>query len=464
MHIPEPVRRKLQSVPDAPGCYLMRDRRGVIIYVGKAASLRERVRHYFRAATFHRADPKLRGLLRSVADLDFIVARNEAEALLTEGRLIKEYRPRYNVSFRDDKRFLMLRIDPRDPWPMFRAVRLRREDGGVYFGPYASSAATRAAMAFVEKKFGLRRCAPRLPGPEDHRHCINDIVRYCSAPCLGRISREAYLQRVEQACAFLRGELPGCLEELRTAMQAAAAEQDFERAATLRDTLAMLRAIVAQRARTMLTPSLKAEEARVGLVELQRALGLTRWPAVMECYDVSNISGTLAVASMVCAVDGLPQPARYRHFRIRTVQASDDPAMLAEVVRRRFTRLLDEGGTPPDLLIVDGGIAQVNAARRTLGELNLPDLPVAGLAKRLEELYVPGRLAPLRLPRDSAGLRILQRLRDEAHRFALQYHRRLRARRIQSKCRWPDVSRDALRCAGRQGLRPSPRERCRNST
>jgi excinuclease ABC subunit C len=430
IRIPDTIKRKLQELPDRPGCYLMRDARGRIIYVGKAASLRKRVQSYFRAATLRRADPKLRGLVRSVADLDILVVRNEAEALLTEGRLIKDYRPRYNVSFRDDKRFLMLRIDPRDPWPMFKAVRFRREDGAGYFGPYASSAATRAAMAFVEKTFGLRRCRPREPGPEDHRHCINDIVRTCSAPCVGRVTRADYGARVEQACAFLRGESPQHLEAVRAAMEAASAAQDFEQAAALRDTLLRLRAVVSQRARVAGTPAMKAGDARAGVADLQRALALAARPATIECYDISNISGTHAVASLVCAVEGLPQPARYRHFRIKTVSRIDDPAMMAEVVRRRFTRLLRERGALPDLLIVDGGITQLRAAQRELHLLGVTGVPIAGLAKRFEEIYVPGRTAPVRLPPGAPGLRVLQHIRDEAHRFALQYHRRLRARRI----------------------------------
>jgi excinuclease ABC subunit C len=424
------LRAKLDALPDKPGCYLMRDRRGRIVYVGKAASLRKRVQSYFRAGAWRRADPKMRGLVRGVDDLDFIVLRNEAEALLTESRLIKDYKPRYNVDLRDDKRFLMLRIDAREPWPMFKAVRLRREDGAIYLGPYVSSAATRAAMAFVEKRFGLRKCRPRLPGPEDHRHCINDIVRFCSAPCLGRITRAAYRERVEQACAFLRGERPAMLEEIRTAMTEAAAAQRFEEAAALRDTWRMLRAVVQQRARVVATPEMKAEDARAGVVELGRVLELPGAPGVCECYDVSNISGTHAVASMVSAVNGLPAPARYRHFRIKTVAQADDPGMMAEVIRRRFERWRNEGGVLPNLLVVDGGAAQLNAARGELLQLGIAGVPVIGLAKRFEEIHTAGSRAPLRLPADSKALLVLQRVRDEAHRFALAYHRRLRARRI----------------------------------
>ncbi|MEI6167852.1 MAG: excinuclease ABC subunit UvrC [bacterium] len=428
--IPDKVRRKLQELPDQPGCYLMRDRRGKIIYIGKAASLRKRVQSYFRTSTWVRADPKLRGLIRSVDDFDIVVLRNEAEALLTEGQLIKDYKPRYNVDLRDDKRFLMLRIDLAEPWPQFKGVRIRRDDGAVYLGPYVNSVATRVAMDFVEKHFGLRKCAPREPDAIQHKHCLNDIVRFCSAPCIGRITREAYLEKVAAACAFLRGETPALLEAMRESMAEAAAHHHFEEAAALRDTWFMLREITHQRARVASTPEIKAEDAKAGIKGLQEALNLTTPPRMIECYDISNISGTHSVASMVCAVDGMPSPNRYRHFRIRTVHQADDPAMMAEVIRRRFERLQRDGGNGPDLLVVDGGLSQLNAARGELLLLGVTHVPVIGLAKRFEEIHVPGQAAPLRLPSDSKALYVLQRIRDEAHRFALAYHRRLRGRRL----------------------------------
>ena len=426
----EKVRRKLPDLPDKPGCYLMRDRRGKIIYIGKALSLRKRVQSYFRSSAWVKADPKLRGLIRSIDDFDYLVVRNEAEALLTEGQLIKDYKPRYNVDLRDDKRFPMLKINPADPWPQFKAVRLRKEDGARYLGPYINSVATRVAMEFVEKKFGLRKCRPHSPNAEDHRHCINDIVRYCSAPCMGRISREEYLLRVEAACAFLRGDSPALLQEVRESMEKAAGTKHFEEAAALRDTWFMLREICNQRARVMSTPAMKAGDARAGIEELRVALGLTTPLRRIECCDISNISGTHSVASLVCSLDGMPAPSHYRHYRIKTVQQADDPAMMAEVIRRRFERLKREGGATPDLLVVDGGLAQLNAALGEMMTLGITGVPVIGLAKRLEEVFRPGKSAPLRLPSGSKALYVLQRTRDEAHRFALSYHQRLRARRL----------------------------------
>lgn len=432
MSLSEAIKRKLQALPDQPGVYLMRDKAGRIIYVGKAASLRNRVRHYFQEATLRSADPKLRGLIRGIADIDIIPVRSEAEAILTEGRMIKEYRPRYNVYFRDDKRFLLLRVHLDDPWPRLEPCRLDRKDGALYFGPYTSSRAARTALDFVQRRFGIRECRPRVPGPDDHRHCHADIVRFCSAPCIGRISKEAYRARVDEAIAFLRGERPELLKEVEAQMRAAAERREYEEAAALRDTLLLLRRAIRERARGTGQLHLKPEDARAGLQDLRLVLNLPAPPRLIECFDISNISGTHAVASMVAAVDGLPARNRYRRFRIKTVTGSDDPAMMAEVVRRRYARVLQERLPLPDLVLVDGGVTQLGAARAALSELGLDALPSAGLAKQFEEIHTESSLKapPIRLPRDSFALRVLQQIRDEAHRFALDYHRRLRARRI----------------------------------
>ena len=426
------VKAKLAALPDQPGVYLMRNRQGRIIYVGKAASLRSRVSSYFRRSTFAKAEPKLRGLIRSIDDLDFVPLKSEAEATLTESRLIKDYRPRYNVSLKDDKRFLLLRVNLNEPFPRFDAVRIRKDDGARYWGPYASSASAWASLEFVDKQFGLRRCAPREPGPEDHRHCLNDIVRFCAAPCTGKATPEQYRERVRTACAFLDGERREFLDALRQQMAAAAKELKFEKAAALRDLYLLLVKGIREKARGRKSLHLKREEARAGLAELQARLGLARPPEVIECYDISNISGPNSVASRVAAVAGIPAPARYRMYRIKTVAGADDPASMAEVIRRRFGRALAEGEPLPDLVLVDGGLTQLRAARAELDALGLRGQRAAGIAKQFEELYHdPGNeAAPLRFEPGSPALRVIQQIRDEAHRFALTYHRQLRARKI----------------------------------
>lgn len=457
MHLPRLLKSKLRALPDKPGCYLMRDASGKIIYVGKAASLRKRVLSYFRKATLRSAPPKIRSLVHSTADLDIIIARKEADALLTENKLIKEYQPYFNVLLRDDKRFLLLSVNLNETWPRFRLCRIRRDDGALYFGPYLSSAAARTALEFVEKKFGLRKCAPSVPDKKTHRHCINDIVRFCSAPCLGKISPAAYRKQVDEALAFLRGERPVLLNELRVCMDQAAARLDFEKAAVIRDALHLLFSAVKQRARVVRTNGVSSKNALAGLNALQQTLGLRRRPGFIQAVDISNISGKHAVGSMVAAVNGICRPALYRRFRITTRESADDAAMTAEVVFRHFKRLMEEKKRMPDLLLVDGGIVQLRAAQSTLRQLGIADIAVAGLAKKLEQIYSPSPAGPsasqgarlglrrnsawlhldamrtirrIVLPNDSPALQVLQRLRDEAHRFALSYHHRLRAKLI----------------------------------
>jgi excinuclease ABC subunit C len=432
MEVPKTIKEKLKALPDRPGCYLMRDRDGRIIYVGKAASLRKRVQSYFRPHTRRTAQPKIRSLIHSIADFDIIVLKSEAEAILTEGKLIKEYRPHYNTLWKDDKRFVLIRVDVQHPFPALEKCRIRKNDGALYFGPYTSGMSAKVTIAFLERRFGLRRCRPRMPDEETYTHCSNDIIANCSAPCIGKVSQEEYRVRVEEACAFLRGERMEMLKDLRAEMEQMAAEQKFEEAAALRDMLLHLHHAVKEKAKVRKTPRMKLDEARQGLRELQRQLKLPAEPRVIECFDISNISGTSSVASMVCAVDGVPYPKRYRRFRIKTVEGADDPRSMAEVVRRRYSRLLRENKPLPELVMVDGGITQLRAAKAELVELGLDNLPIVGLAKRYEELVWDheNNSGNLILPRHSAGLTVVTRLRDEAHRFAITYHRDLRRQRI----------------------------------
>jgi excinuclease ABC subunit C len=430
MSVTDKVRQKLRDIPDKPGCYMMRDKRGKIIYVGKAKSLRKRVQWYFREASLRSGNPKVRGLINSIDDLDYLVVRNEAEALLTEGQLIKDYKPRYNITFKDDKRFLLLRANVTAPYPQFRFCRLKRDDNAVYFGPYTSSSAARATLDFLEKRYGLRKCSPRVPDADTYKHCINDVIRFCAAPCIGKVTSVEYHEKFEEACAFLRGERPAVLKEVAEMMEQAAGKMDYEKAAALRDTLSVLKATIRKRGIVKTSPDIRATVAIKGIEQIQEVLHLPAAPEVIECYDISNISGTFSVASMVCAVDGVPKRNRYRRFKIKTVSGIDDPAMMAEVLRRRFGRMQDENTPPPDLVVVDGGITQLRAAYAVLAELGIDYVTCIGLAKRYEEIYSQEQDIPIRLPRNAPALKVLQQLRDEAHRFAITYHRHLRNKTI----------------------------------
>ena len=426
------IKNKLRELPNKPGCYIMRDRWGQIIYVGKAAKLRQRVRSYFQKATRQRADAKLRGLIDSVAELETIVLRSVSAAALTESRLIKDYRPRYNQLLKDDKRFPLLRVDLKQPFPRFQLCRLRRPDGAQYFGPYAQSGAVRLTLDFIEKRFGLRKCTAPIPNAATHQHCLNDIVRFCAAPCIGKTTPAAYRRQVQEACAFLRGQRPAILKEVEAAMQAAAQALDFEKAAASRDTLQSLRAALREEARDVRPRPSRREQGLQGAQALRAVLQLPHPPRLIEAYDVSNISGTLAVGSLVVACNGMPRATLYRRFRIKTATARDDAEMLAEIIQRRFSRLRQEKGAAPDLVLVDGGAIQLRAAQQALQALGYSTIPVAGLAKRQEEIFWPSDkgLRVLRLARGTPALKLLQMLRDEAHRFALTYHRQLRAQRI----------------------------------
>ena len=423
------IRERLKTVPNRPGCYLMRDRRGVIIYVGKAKNLRRRVSSYFRAGAKHA--PKVRSMVETVYDFEFMTVRNEAESLLTEASLIKKYKPHFNILMRDDKRYLALRADPEADWPRFTCVRIVRGDGARYFGPFPSAPVVRAAKDFVEKRYGIRECDALAPDAETHRHCLADVIRTCAAPCLGKVTRDGYRARFEEACAFLEGRRPEVFGEVEEKMRAAAAKGDFEAAARLRDTLFALKEMTKAHF-VRRSPELAKENALKGIRELADVIGLAAPPHIIECVDISNLFGTHNVASLVVARDGLPDGRWYRHFKIKSFAGADDPRAMAEVVRRRYGPESTLLKTSPraDLYICDGGITQLRAARALFAELGVGDIPTVGLAKQQELIVLDDGRPDVWLPRDSPALMVITRLRDEAHRFAITYHRKLRERTI----------------------------------
>lgn len=452
------LQRKLREVPHRPGVYVIRDRLARIIYVGKARDLRRRLSNYFTPSGRTKAEIKTRALIDSAADYEWHEVKSDAEAVLFEGRLIKEWRPKYNVSFRDDKRFLLVRVQPKDPMPRFELTRLRREDGARYFGPFANASALRSTLLALRKQFGIRSCRPLEPGEREFKHCLDHVIRNCSAPCVAKITREQYLERVEQACEVLEGKSREMTAAIEEEMEKAAEKLDFEKAASLRNLLKDLRE-TSKPMRRFTRKSLPSGIAPgEDVAELREALGLPSQPRTMECFDISNISDNHIVASMVRFCDGVPDRENYRRYRITSTKGQDDFASMAEVIRRRYSRLLRQaalshpgladsqedpaealarlstvpGGQSflPDLIIVDGGKGQLGMACRELQKLGLHDQPVIGLAKEFEEIYRPGESVPVRLDKDSGSLRLLQRIRDEAHRVANGYNELLLRRRI----------------------------------
>ena len=322
----------------------MRDRFGTVIYVGKARDLRKRVSQYFQSARRMGWDLKFRALVGAIHDLDFHVVRSEPEALLLESKLIKELHPRYNVSFRDDKRFLMLKVNLNDPIPRFSLTRIKQDDGARYFGPFPNSGALRSTLALVRRQYHLRGCRPLTPGERDYKHCLYAHLKYCTAPCIGNVTHDQYLDQVRAACEFLEGQCDEMEDRLEGEMKKAAASQEYEKAAELRDLLADLKRTTKKMTRYERMPHTLpgAVNPDADLVELAESLGLPKPPHRIEGFDISNISGTFAVASLVSFRDGRPDRANYRRFKIKTVQGQDDFASVAEVVRRRYTRLLAE--------------------------------------------------------------------------------------------------------------------------
>ena len=457
------LQKRVHEVPHKPGVYLMRDRFNRVIYVGKARDLRKRVGSYFLPSKLAQADLKTRAMLDAVWDFETHVVRSEAESVLLEGKLIKEYRPRYNISFRDDKRFLLVKTDMSEEWPRFRLARFKKNDTARYFGPYADAGALRQTLNLMRKKFGVLTFGRGSLTEREFKSSTYQVpVR------LSEISAEQYRERVVQACEFLDGHSREMIATLEEEMQKAAEKMDFEKAAELRNMIQDVRETTKPVRRFTRGSLPSAIDPMADVQALADALQLPHTPRVMECFDISNISTTHVVASMVCFRNGVPDKDNYRRYRVRTVEGQDDFASMAEVVWRRYSRILLETraanpdavefsqesafeaasrlereinsqsaiGTPqsyvrlPDLIIVDGGKGQLSAACRELQRLGLHDLPIIGLAKEHEEIYRPGRALPLQLPMDSNALRLLQRIRDEAHRFANAYHQLLMKKRI----------------------------------
>jgi excinuclease ABC subunit C len=535
------LQAKLDQLPEQPGVYLYRDRHGEVIYVGKAKSLRPRVRSYFRPGAQH--PPRTANLVAEIADLELIVVDTEMEALILESNLIKKERPRFNVILRDDKHFPYLKLSTKDPYPRLSLVRRARLDGQRYVGPFLPAARARQTMKLVQRYFGVATCREIFDGKR--RPCLYYHLDQCLAPCAGKTDTEQYGRAVEDASLFLDGRHTELQASLGSRMQEASAAQLYEKAARYRDTLKTVESLAVRQqmssvgleeqdywahhaeadevvvqlfqvregkiqarreftsegaefdapafyaaaltqyyaeveppreiyvplqpdSHELLTDwlaSLSERKVRLrvpqrgskhrllllvqknarlafdsrfrtshrhgvaALEQLAEALGLDESPYRIECFDISNIQGSETVASMVVLEGGKPRKSAYRSFNIRGVSGPDDYASIAEAVTRRYRRLLEEDARLPDLVLIDGGAGQRAAAVGALARVGLPMLPVAAIAKREEELYLEGREQPLRLARNAPALQLIQRLRDEAHRFALTRHRKRRRRR-----------------------------------
>jgi excinuclease ABC subunit C len=534
----------VDRVPDRPGVYLYKDAKSQIIYVGKAASLRSRVRSYFQDSRVR--DPKTDALVGQIRDLDYIVTDNELEALILESNLVKRHRPRYNIILRDDKHYPFLKLTTDEAYPRLVVARRVQKDGAAYFGPFYPATAMRETLRLVRQLFPLRTCRINIDGKLE-RPCIQYFIHRCNAPCTGWETKEGYDRTVAEVERFLEGKNDDLAKDLTREMETAAGDLKFERAAALRDriqalhtvrerqkiisteetdqdivglvrqggdacvqlffvrkgrllgresfffdrlggvtdgevlsafvrqfyarnvtppaeillseeipdaalTLEWLRqrrggrvelatpqrgrrhellAMVEENAALALQTHLLSRENRHQAVqaELQQALNLPEPPNRIEAFDISTIQGSETVASMVVWVAGEMKKDEYKRYKIRSVTGTDDFASMQEVLTRRYAKSLEGGGVLPDLVLLDGGRGQLNAGIKALEDLGLDYLPIASLAKRAEEVYTPDRLQPLVLDLGSGALHTLQKIRDEAHRFAITYHKKLRQRR-----------------------------------
>ncbi|MDE3084955.1 MAG: UvrB/UvrC motif-containing protein, partial [Verrucomicrobiota bacterium] len=373
--------------------------------------------------------PKIRALLTMISDFETFEVKSEPEAILLEGRLIKQWRPKYNTDFIDDKRFLLVRVDPTEELPRFRLTRIKKDNVSRYFGPFAHSGSLRKALAQMRRQFGVLLSDAHPQKLHDGRWRLYDDVRQELYGFANEVEPAEYRRRVDEACAFLEGKSREWLATLRGEMEAAAAKEDFEKAAELRDVVFALEETLKrtrkfERERPLIAPD---EEA---MIALGAALGLPAPPRTMECFDISHISGTFVVASMVHFANGRPDKDNYRRFQIKSFVGNDDFRAMEEVVSRRYKRLHDEGRPLPDLVVIDGGRGQVGAALKAFLALDLTPPPLVGLAKKQETIVFPDERAALNLPLDHPGLRLLQRVRDEAHRFANSYNAKLRSKKI----------------------------------
>ena len=418
---------KARRAPHTPGVYLMKDAAGLVVYVGKAKDLKKRLASYF--VPRQRMTPKVAAMMDTVADMEWHEVRSETEALLLEGKLIKRWRPRWNILFRDDKQFPQVRVDLADALPKFRIVRARTTDACRYFGPFPHQQAVRRTLNEMRKKFGILLADSTPTAQPDGTWKLYDDARSEIQKHANVVTTEEYAARVTEACAFLEGKVESWGEQVEADMRKAAADRDYEKAASLRDLLDALKRTTEKSRRFLRENPLPRRDEAGALTSLAAALGLERPPATAECFDISHISGTLAVASMVRFVDGQADKSGYRRFKIKSFEGNDDFRSMQEVVGRRYTRLHEEHRAFPELVIIDGGLGQVGAALAAFKEHDLVPPPLIGLAKREETIVFPdGR--ELKLPRHDVGLALLMRIRDEAHRFANDFNAELRSRKL----------------------------------
>ncbi|MCA9176598.1 MAG: excinuclease ABC subunit UvrC [Planctomycetales bacterium] len=419
---------KVREFPQCPGVYLMKDSAGRVIYVGKAKNLRSRASSYFLKGA---AEEKRTSWVCEICDIDFVECESEVDALLMESRLIKDIQPKHNKELKDDKTFPYLMVTSREDFPRVEVTREPWDKNAKLYGPFPNAGALRGAVQVLQRVFKFRTCSLDIEEGDERwqwfRPCLLASIDQCTAPCNLRISKEEYRKDIRRLHLFMEGKKETLLKQLREEMLEASKTLQFEQAARLRDEIKMLESLD-QRGDldTHAQPEVFYVDPKKGLAGLRKILKLSETPRTIEGVDIAHLGGGETVASLVQFLDGLPFKPGYRRFRIKDVQGVDDFRSIHEVVSRRFRRLSDENEVFPDILLIDGGKGQLNAASAAFREQQIKPPVLLSLAKREEEVYLPGQSEPLRISRHAFALRLLQYVRDEAHRFAQHYHHILR--------------------------------------
>jgi excinuclease ABC subunit C len=422
---------KAKTLPKAPGVYLMKDDKGRVVYIGKSGCLRDRVCSYFQPAT--KLDYKKAPLRDHVVDFDFIQTENEVEALLAENRLIKDIQPRFNARLLDDKTYPYLMVTLDEDFPGVYVTREPRTKGVKLYGPFTSVYQLKEAVTMLQRAFQFRTCHLEIAEGDESRRffrpCLLHAIHQCTAPCAAKISKDTYGEDITRLLRFLQGEHKQILRDMEKEMLEASKDMKFERAAKLRDEIKALQGLGARAKKgeqKYWQPEAFVVEPREGVAALQTSLAMPELPRIIEGIDIAHLQGGETVGSKVCFIDGVPFKDSYRRYKIKHQEGNNDYLSIHEVVSRRYREAGANNELYPDIILIDGGLGQLHAAMDVFKTMDVKPPMVISLAKKEELVYVQARSEPLRLPRNNAGLRMLQYIRDEAHRFAQHYHHILR--------------------------------------
>lgn len=436
----EKIRDHIATFPKTPGVYLMKDGEGRVLYVGKAKDLRSRVMSYFQpsADLLNTRGPDICRMVEKVVDIDFLECESEVDALLKEARLIKDIQPPHNVMLKDGKTFPYIEITTGDDFPGVFVTRTPRVKGSKLYGPFLSATSVRDAMNALQKVFKFRTCELEILDGDDSRKffrpCLLHAINQCTAPCAALIEKDDYRKDIDRLKKFLSSKRTALIRQMNQEMEEASKARRYEEAAKVRDRLKAIQSLELSGDVTEdVQPEVFFIDPRAGLEKLADLLGSESPPRCMECIDIAHLQGESTVGSLVCFIDGRPFKSGYRRFRIGTVEGVDDYAAIREVISRRYRYAAEGEELYPDVILIDGGLGQLHAGLEVFSEMNTRPPMVISLAKREEEIYIQAKSAPVRLQRNNEALRLLQQMRDEAHRFAQAYHHKLREKKTFDK-------------------------------